>query len=71
LHNISCLLQAAGCTTDDVVKCSVHLADIKDWPRFNAVYAEHFTGVRPARTAVQSSLGFGIKVEAIAKKPNS
>lgn len=30
LHNISCLLKAAGCTMEDVVKCSAHLVDIAD-----------------------------------------
>ncbi len=69
LHNIKCLIESAGGTLDDVVKCSVHLADIKDWDRYNKVYSEFFTGVRPARITVQSGLGFGIKIEidAIAK----
>ena len=73
LHNISCILKAAGCTMDDVLKCSVHLADIKDWERFNKVYAEYFKGIRPARITVQSGLGFGIKIEvdAIARIPET
>lgn len=72
LHNISRILQAAGCTMDDVIKCSVHLSDIKDWDRFNKVYADYFKGIRPARIAVQSALGFGIKIEidAVAKISN-
>jgi len=72
LHNIRCLVEAAGCTMDDVVKCSVHLKDINEWSRFNQVYAEYFKGIRPARIAVESNLGFGIKVEvdAIARIPN-
>jgi 2-iminobutanoate/2-iminopropanoate deaminase len=71
LHNISCILEAAGCTMNDVIKCSVHLSDIKDWDRFNKVYADYFKGVRPARIAVQSALGFGIKIEidAVARIP--
>ncbi len=71
LHNISCILEAAGCTMDDVIKCSVHLSDIKNWDRFNTVYADYFKGIRPARIAVQSALGFGIKIEidAVAKVP--
>ena len=72
LYNISRILEAAGCTMDDVVKCSVHLSDIKDWDRFNKVYADYFKVIRPARIAVQSALGFGIKIEidAVAKSPN-
>ena len=69
LDHIRKLLEAAGCTFDDVVKCTCHLKDIQDFDRFNATYAECFKGIRPARTTVQSILWGGIKVEidAIAR----
>jgi 2-iminobutanoate/2-iminopropanoate deaminase len=69
MHNIGCILKEAGCTWDDVVKCTIHLADMNDFNLYNEVYASFFTGVKPARTTVQSGLGHGIKVEidAIAK----
>jgi 2-iminobutanoate/2-iminopropanoate deaminase len=71
LSHVDKILRAAGCTPQDVVKCTCHLADIKDFDGFNAVYAEYFVGVRPARTTVQSVLWGGIKVEidAIARLP--
>jgi 2-iminobutanoate/2-iminopropanoate deaminase len=71
LSHIDKILRAAGCTPQDVVKCTCHLADIKDFDGFNAVYAEFFQGIRPARTTVQSVLWGGIKVEidAIARLP--
>lgn len=71
MHNIQSILKAAGCTMDDVVKCNVHLADINDFGGFNKEYSNWFTGVKPARTTVQSELGYNIKVEidAIARKP--
>lgn len=71
MHNLTCILKEAGCTWDDVVKCTVHLSDINDFKGFNAVYASFLTGIKPARTTVQSVLGHGIKVEidAIAKAP--
>lgn len=71
LSHVGAILAAAGCGFDDVVKCTCHLSDIAEFARFNAVYAEHFSGVRPARTTVQSVLGGGIKVEidAIARLP--
>ena len=71
LAHIDKILRAAGCTPEDVVKCTCHLADIKDFDGFNAVYAEYFQGVRPARTTVQSVLWGGIKVEidAIVRMP--
>jgi len=69
MANIGKILEAAGCGFDDVVKCTCHLADIRDFQRFNRVYAEFFSGVLPARTTVQSVLVEGIKVEidAIAR----
>ena len=67
------ILQAAGCTRHDIVKCTAHLADIKDFDCYNAVYREFFQGVAvlPARTTVQSVLWNQIKVEidCVAKKP--
>ena len=71
LNNIKAILERGGATMDNVVKCTVHLADSDDFDRFNAEYATFFTGVRPARTTVQSGLKHGIKVEidVIAKLP--
>ena len=73
LDNIRAIVAAAGGTLDDIVKCTVHLADIADFDRYNQVYASYFQGVRPARTTVQSVLAEGLKVEidAIVKLPNS
>jgi len=70
LEHIGKVLAAAGMTYEDVVKCTCHLSDIHDFPRFNAVYRTFFSGILPARTTVQSVLGDGIKVEidAIARK---
>jgi 2-iminobutanoate/2-iminopropanoate deaminase len=70
LQHIGKILEAAGMTYDDVVKCTCHLSDINDFTRFNAVYRGFFARILPARTTVQSILGDGIKVEidAIARK---
>ena len=71
LLHIGKILEAAGCSFDDVVKCTCHLSDIRDFDRFNSVYAQFFGGVRPARTTVQAVLWGGIKVEidAVARVP--
>ena len=71
LSHVGRILEAGGCTFADVVKCTCHLRDINDFDAFNKVYAEFFTGVRPARTTVQSVLWGTIKVEidAIARIP--
>jgi len=69
------ILQAAGCTRHDIVKCTAHLADIEDFDRYNAVYREFFkdVSVLPSRTTVQSVLWNQIKVEidCVARKPRS
>ena len=71
LDNIKGIIEAAGATMDDVVKCTAHLSDINDFDKYNKVYSEYFKGVRPARTTVQSVLAEGIKVEidCIVKLP--
>jgi 2-iminobutanoate/2-iminopropanoate deaminase len=73
LAHVEKILNAAGCTLADVVKCTVHLADINEFSRFNAAYRAFFGENRPlpTRTTVQSVLIGGIKVEidAVAKKP--
>lgn len=71
LDNVKAIIERAGATMDDVVKCTVHLSDIKDFDRYNKVYATYFTGIKPARTTVQSVLAENIKVEidAIVKLP--
>lgn len=63
LHNVKRICEEAGFTLDDIVKCTVHLSDIQDFDRYNAVYATYFNKIKPARTTVQSGLGHGIKVE--------
>jgi len=73
LRHLGEVLEAGGCTYADVVRCTVHLADINDFDRYNVIYQEFFKGVLPTRTTVQSVLGLGIKVEidAIARIPGA
>lgn len=63
LQNIQAIVEAAGGSMENVIKCTVHLADINEFDRYNKVYAGYFPGIKPARTTVQSVLGEGIKVE--------
>jgi 2-iminobutanoate/2-iminopropanoate deaminase len=72
LQNIKAIVEAAGASMEDVVKCTVHLADINEFDRYNKVYAEYFPGVKPARTTVQSVLAENLKVEidCIVKLPS-
>ena len=69
LTHIKKIIEVAGGSIDDIVKCTVHLKDINDFERYNAAYSSFFPGIKPARTTVQSVLSGGIKIEidAIAK----
>lgn len=62
MDNIRAIVEAGGCTMDDVVKVSVFLASLADFDRFNAVYQTYFNSPFPARTCVEAGLD-GIKVE--------
>ena len=52
-HNIGAILTAAGATFDHVVTVGVFLADMNDFAKMNAIYAEYFSSPAPARATVQ------------------
>ena len=64
------VLKDNGLGFGDVVKCTVMLDDMADWPRFNAAYLPYFTGHRlPARSAFGAdglAAGAPLEVECIA-----
>jgi 2-iminobutanoate/2-iminopropanoate deaminase len=55
LMNIAAVLQAAGASLQSVVKTTVFLKDMNDFAAMNEVYAEHFAGHKPARSAVEAA----------------
>jgi 2-iminobutanoate/2-iminopropanoate deaminase len=55
MERIKSLLEANGATMDDVVKCTVFLADFGEWAAMNEVYTPYFEKHRPARSAVAVS----------------
>ena len=70
MENIKTTLEAHGMTMRNVVKCTVMLADISDWPAFNEVYRTFFDEGRfPARSAFGANalaLGGRVEVECVA-----
>jgi reactive intermediate/imine deaminase len=69
LDNIRAIVEKAGTSMDRVVKCSVMLADMSEWPRFNQIYATYFPGPKPARAAWGASglaLNARVEVDCIA-----
>lgn len=70
LKNLGAILEAAGCTYDDVVKTLVFLQDMNDFSRMNAVYSEFFKPPFPARSTVQVARlprDVKIEIEAVAE----
>ena len=64
LNNLKAVLEAAGTSLDNVVKCTVFLQDMNDFSKMNAVYGEFFKPPYPARAAVQvARLPKDVKVE--------
>ena len=69
LRNIEHALVAQGYSLAHVVKCTVMLADMADWPAFNTVYREFFKAPFPARSAFGVSglaLGSAVEIDVIA-----
>lgn len=72
LNNLECALRAVACDVSQLVQVRVYLADIADWPRFNALYAAWAGDARPARAIVPTGAlhyGFRIEIEATAALP--
>jgi 2-iminobutanoate/2-iminopropanoate deaminase len=70
--NLTAVLKAAGCDWRHVVKTTVYLQDMVDFPKMNDVYAKHLGESRPARSTVQvAGLPRGVRVEidCIARVP--
>ncbi len=64
LQNIQATLETHGYQMSDLVKCTVMLADIKEWAAFNDVYKTFFTTHFPARSALGvNGLAYGARVE--------
>ena len=70
LENIRAVLLRSGSSMDKVVKCTVFLADMKEWAAMNEVYVTFFdAGRRPARSALGTTglaLDGRVEIECIA-----
>ena len=72
LENVKAILERHGSSMEAVVKCTVFLADIREWSEFNAVYRGYFPAHFPARSAFGSTglaLGARVEIECIAYAP--
>ena len=72
LRNLAAVLDAAGCSMNDVVKTTIFYAEVDDFGRLNEVYARHMPDPPPARSApahVRLPRGLLVSIEAIAMLP--
>ena len=69
LDNLKAVLQAAGCTFENVVKTTIYLKDMIDFSAVNEVYATRFLSAPPARACVEVSRlpkDVAVEIDAIA-----
>lgn len=72
LANLREVLGAAGCTFRDVVKATIYVADMADFPRLNELYGEAMGDHRPARSTVQAAAlpkGALVEIDLVARLP--
>jgi len=70
LENLRAILEACGSSLDRVLKTTVYLADLEDFPKMNEVYARYFSSAPPARATIQAARlprDARIEIEAIAE----
>ncbi|HVT59738.1 MAG TPA: RidA family protein [Thermoanaerobaculia bacterium] len=71
LQNLRHVLAAAGCTFADVVKATVYVVDLADFPKLNALYGEAMGKHRPARSTVQAAAlpkGALVEIDFVARR---
>ena len=71
-ENLRQVLASAGCSFRDVVKATVYVADLADFPKLNAIYAEAMGDHRPARSTVQVAglpKAALVEIDLVAKIP--
>ena len=69
MDNIREVLEKSGSSLDRVVKCTVFMADMREWDTMNEEYAKYFPRNKPARSALGTNglaLGARVEIECIA-----
>lgn len=71
MSNVEAVLKAAGMDFTHVVKCSIFLKDMDDFPKVNSVYGQYFNQTPPARETVEVSRlpkDVNVEISCIAAK---
>lgn len=69
MKNLKAILEEAGLDFSSVVKCSIFISDMKDFPKINEVYGSYFGDDAPARETIQVAglpLGADVEISCIA-----
>jgi 2-iminobutanoate/2-iminopropanoate deaminase len=69
LQNLKAVLEASGASLESVLKTTVFLKDMADFPKMNEVYARYFSSNPPARSTVQAARlprDVSVEIDAIA-----
>lgn len=72
LENIRIILEGAGATMADVIKCNVYLVDGRDFAAMNEVYGTFFGENKPARTTIECKFAnpqMKVEIDCVAYKP--
>lgn len=72
LHNVLAIVEKAGLTKEDIVRCTVFMTNLADFPLMNEVYSAFFGEHKPARAAVEVRRlpkDVMVEIDAIAVKP--
>ena len=71
IRNMIAVVEAAGGSAATLLKVTVYLVGVENWPRFNTVYAEILGDARPARSVVpvpELHYGYLVEVDAVAAR---
>lgn len=70
MKNLSEVLSSAGCSFENVVKSTIYLADMADFPIINEIYGNAMGSHRPARSTVQAGglpMGALVEIDVVAR----
>lgn len=73
MKNVGEVLKAAGLDFDDIIKTSIFITDMANFPKVNEVYSKYFPEIAPARSCVavkELPKSVDVEVEVIAGFPN-
>ena len=71
-QNLGAILEEAGLSFGDVVKTTVYLVDMDEFPLVNVIYAKYFTQPYPARSTVAAAglpKGARVEIDIVASRP--